>query len=147
MLVGFCLMRRGLALEQANVVSSANHDLLVEKLLEHKMMEPPPGYQKVTMKQLELADKRFWLLLSEHTRSGSKVSAAGRPCDVHFQKCLDSTEFLTLLQHRAGGEWFSCWWGRGGSASFEAPAASWQGTRQKPKARARALRRPRCRLL
>ena len=66
-------------------------------------MEPPPGFQKVTMKQLEMADKRFWLLLSEHTRSGIKVSAAGRPCDVHFQKCLDSTEFLTLLQHRAGG--------------------------------------------
>ena len=102
MLVRFCLMRRGLALEQANVVSYANHDLLVEKLFEYKMMEPPPGFQKVTMKQLELADMRFWLLLSEHTRSGIKVSAAGRPCDVHFQKCLDSTEFLTLLQHRAG---------------------------------------------
>ena len=102
MLVRFCLMRRGLALEQGNVISYANHDLLVEKLFEYRMMEAPPGFQKVSMKQLELADKRFWLLLAEHTRAGIKTTASGRPCDVNFTKCLDSTEFLSLLQHRPG---------------------------------------------
>ncbi|CAE7491742.1 unnamed protein product, partial [Symbiodinium sp. KB8] len=94
--------RRGLALEQGNVISYANHDLLVEKLFEYRMMEAPPGFQKVSMKQLELADKRFWLLLAEHTRAGIKTTASGRPCDVNFTKCLDSTEFLSLLQHRPG---------------------------------------------
>ena len=81
MLVRYSLVRRGLALEQANVMSYEKHDLLVEKLFQCRLQDPPPGFARVS-------------------RSGIKMSAGGRPCDVAFQSCLTSSEFLSILQHK-----------------------------------------------
>ena len=49
MMVRYCLVRRGLALEQANVLSYENHDLLVEKLVQYRLQEPSPGFSRVSM--------------------------------------------------------------------------------------------------
>lgn len=98
--VRYCLVRRGLAMEQANVMSYENHDRWTELLMETRMSEPPLGYQKVSMKQLEQADKKFFTLLSEHTRSGIKATPAGRPCDLSFDACFNATEVRHLLQPR-----------------------------------------------
>ncbi|CAE7464902.1 unnamed protein product, partial [Symbiodinium microadriaticum] len=100
MMVRYCLVRRGLALEQANVMSYENHDLLVEKLFQYRLQEPPPDFARVSMQQMQAADRKFFMLLAEVTRSGIKASAAGRPCDKAFQSCLTSSEFLTILQHK-----------------------------------------------
>ncbi|CAK9064419.1 unnamed protein product, partial [Durusdinium trenchii] len=96
----YCLVRRGLAMEQANVMSYENHDRWTELLMETRMSEPPLGYQKVSVKQLEQADKKFFTLLSEHTRSGIKATPAGRPCDLSFDACFNATEVRHLLQPR-----------------------------------------------
>lgn len=98
--VRYALVRRGLALDQANVLDYANHDKLVELLLDVRMQEPPTGYQRVSMKQLETADKKFFVLLGEQTRAGIKANQTGRPCDLAFTKVFDCAEFRHLLQPR-----------------------------------------------
>ena len=98
--VRYALVRRGLAMDQANVLDYAKHDLLVELLLDVRMQEPPTGYQRVTMKQLETADKKFFVLLGEETRSGIKATQTGRPCDAAFDKVFNCAEFRHLLQPR-----------------------------------------------
>ena len=98
--VRYALVRRGLALDQANVLDYPNHDKLVELLLDVRMQEPPTGYQRVSMKQLEAADKKFFVLLGEQTRSGIKATHTGRPCDLAFEKVFNCSEFRHLLQPR-----------------------------------------------
>eukprot|EP00435_Cladocopium_sp_Y103_P053352 s792_g17.t1 len=98
--VRYALVRRGLAMDQANILEFAKHDQLVELPLDVRMQEPPAGYQRLSMKQLEAADKKFFVLLGEATRSGIKASSTGRPCDTVFDKVFDSAEFRHLLQPR-----------------------------------------------
>ena len=100
MQVRYCLIRRGLALDQANVMRFKLHDRLAEKLMNARMEVPATGCVRLSLKQIETADKKFWTLMAEKTRDGIKSSPAGRPCDLNFNACLDSPEFLNLLQHR-----------------------------------------------
>ena len=100
MQVRYCLIRRGLALDQANVMCFKLHDRLAEKLMNARMEEPPTGCVRLSLKQVETADKKFWTLMAEKTRDGIKSGPFGRPCDLNFNACLDSPEFLNLLQHR-----------------------------------------------
>ena len=64
------------------------------------MEDPPIGCVKLTLKQVEMADKKFWTLMAEKTRNGIKAVADGRPCDTNFDACFESPEFLNLLQPR-----------------------------------------------
>ena len=113
--VRYALVRRGLALDQANVLDFSKHDQLVELLLDVRMQEPLSGYQRVSMKQLEAADKKFFVLLGEETRSGIKSSSTGRPCDLNFDKVFNSSEFRHLLQPRIA---------QAGAAPKEPPSSS-----------------------
>ena len=87
-------------MEQANILDFKKHDELIEMLMEARMAEPLPGYQRISLKQLELADKKFFALLGEETRSGIKAKPEGRPCDVAFSKVFNSPEVRHLLQPR-----------------------------------------------
>ena len=98
--VRYCLVRRGLAMDQANILSYKFHDKWTEFLLDTRMSDPPQGFQQVTMKQLELADKKLFTLLAEATREGIKAQVGGKPCDLAFDKCFESTEVRHLLQPR-----------------------------------------------
>ncbi|CAL1157038.1 unnamed protein product [Cladocopium goreaui] len=101
--VRYCLTRRALALEQANVVSFKNMESWSEKMMQSRLDEPPPSYIKTTMKQLEPADRKLFLLISEKTREGIKCNAKGRPVDDVFKECMESSEVMSLLQPRPGG--------------------------------------------
>ena len=98
--IRYCLVRRGLALEQANILDFKKHDELLEMLMEARMAEPLTGYQRISLKQLELADKKFFALMGEETRAGIKAKPEGRPCDLAFLKVFNSPEFRHLLQPR-----------------------------------------------
>ena len=98
--IRYCLVRRGLALEQANILDFKLHDEWAEFLMDVRMQDAPPGYQKVSIKQLELADKKFFTLLGEETRSGIKALGDGRPCDKVFRKIFDAPEVRHLVQPR-----------------------------------------------
>ena len=111
--VRYALVWRGLALDQANVLEFSNHDKLIELLMDFCMQEPLSGYQR--MKQLEAADKKFFVLLGEEIRAGIKSSAAGRPCDIAFDKVFNSAKFRHLLQPRLA---------QAGQAPKDTPSAS-----------------------
>ena len=98
--IPYCLVRRGLALEQANILDFEFHDEWSECLMDVRMQDAPPGYQKVSIKQLELADKKFFTLLGEESRPGIKALGDGRPCDKVFRKVFDAPEVRHLLQPR-----------------------------------------------
>ena len=80
----YCLSRRGLALEQANVLSYSNHNKWMEKLLTSRLESAPTGFAKVTFQQLEAADKRLFVFLarrgqaSGHTPMGDLVTSTLR---------------------------------------------------------------------
>lgn len=97
--VRYCLTRRGLALEQANIMAYSSHEMWMEKLFSCRMTEPPPGYNRVSFKQLQLADAKLFVVLGERTRSGIKLNPAGiRPCDDVFTDAMHSPEVQHLLQ-------------------------------------------------
>ena len=97
--VKYCLTRRGLALEQGNVMSYENHEKWTEKLFSCRLSEPPSGYAKVTFRQMQLADAKLFVVLGELCRSGIKVAAgADRPCDEKFEKAMNSHDVQHLLQ-------------------------------------------------
>ena len=98
--IRYCLVRRGLAMEQANILEFKKHDELIEMLMEARMAEPLPGYQRISLKQLELADKKFFALLGEETRSGIKAKPEGRPCDVAFRKFSTASTCPRCLESR-----------------------------------------------
>ena len=58
MAVRYCLTRRGLAMDQANVMCFKKHDRLSEKLISARMEEAPAGCVRLTSKQIEMADKK-----------------------------------------------------------------------------------------
>ena len=97
-LLRYCLMRRGLAMEQSNLLAYRLHDLWLEKLMMCRLDVVPQGFSKPTFQQLEAADKRLFLLMAEKTRAGIKATAQGRPCDAQFETCMNSTEVMSLLQ-------------------------------------------------
>lgn len=97
--VKYCLTRRGLALEQGNVMSFENHEKWAEKLLSCRLSEPPSGYARITFKQMQLADAKLFVVLGEKCRSGIKVvGTAERPCDKKFDEAMNSHEVQHLLQ-------------------------------------------------
>ena len=100
MQVRYCLVRRGLAMDQANILTFGKHERWTEFLMEARMAEPPAGFQQVSMKQLEQADKKLFTVLAEATRSGIKAQTTGKPCDAQFDTCFTSTEVRHLLQPR-----------------------------------------------
>ena len=98
MLLRLCLMRRGLALDQCNVLDYAKHDAWVEKILDIRMESPPDGYQRVTLQQIVNADRKLFLKLAELTRSGIQITARGRPVDLVFEQAVNHPDVLHLLQ-------------------------------------------------
>lgn len=98
--VRYCLVRRALAMEQANLLAFSFMEVWTEKLLQYRLEEPPAGFARTSMKQIEQADRKLFCLLAEKTRDGIKSSSKGRPLDAVFKDCMESSEVLTLLQHK-----------------------------------------------
>ena len=97
-LLRYCLMRRGLAMEQSNILAYHYHDKWLETILACRLETVPAGYSRTTFQQIEAADKRLFMLLAEKTRAGLKAGPSGRPCDLVFDDCMNSTEVKSLLQ-------------------------------------------------
>ncbi|CAL1128318.1 unnamed protein product [Cladocopium goreaui] len=100
--VRYCLVRRALAFDQANLIEFKLLEAWSEKLMQSRLEDPAPGYARITMKQLELADRKLFCVLAEKTREGIKTTIKGRPLDLVFKECSESSEVLALLQPRQG---------------------------------------------
>ena len=102
MLLRLALMRRGLALDQCNILDYKIHDLWVEKLFDARSDHTPEGYNRITMQQIGNADKRFFVKLAENTRTGIPTTATGRPLDNFFQTTMNHPDVVHLLQPLPG---------------------------------------------
>ncbi len=96
-MVGMALMRRGLALDQCNVLEYSLHDQWVEKVFDVRTEAPTDGYAHVSLQQVIQADRKLFLKLAELTREGIQVKHDGRPCDKVFLKAMQHPDVLHLL--------------------------------------------------
>ncbi|CAE7424313.1 unnamed protein product [Symbiodinium sp. CCMP2592] len=72
----WCLQRRGLALDQARLMSWQQHERWVHCLLHALTRECPSGFHKPDMNRIVQADREAWLILASEVPS-LKVTAAG----------------------------------------------------------------------
>ncbi|CAE7034318.1 unnamed protein product [Symbiodinium sp. CCMP2592] len=98
LLMRYALTRRGLAMEQAGIISYTLHDAWTEQLLACRFREPPTGYSRVSLQQVIHADRQFFIKLAELTREGIQLQAKGRPCDLHFETARNHPDVAHLMQ-------------------------------------------------
>ena len=53
MLLRLCMMRRGLAMDQCNILEYSLHDSWIEKVLDCRLESPLDGYQRITLQHCE----------------------------------------------------------------------------------------------
>ena len=104
-LLQYALQRRGLAMDQSNLLEFTKHQAWVDRLIKTRLHIPPPGYNKPTFRQLLEADKKLFEVLADATRSGVQANAKGRPLDSEFEKAMNATERVVIQRmtrsHRA----------------------------------------------
>ena len=98
LLIQYALERRGLALDQANVLDYELHDRWIAKLMDARYRDPPPSYARVSHHQLLSADKELFVRLAELTPEGIQMSGTTRPCDKCFMDAVNSAVVQHLLQ-------------------------------------------------
>ena len=98
LLLKYALTRRGLALDQANLVSFQMHDAWVERLMEVRHTAPPASYSGISHQQLLNADRKLFVKLAESTRSGVQLQATGKPLDKVWEDCCNHPDVAHLLQ-------------------------------------------------
>eukprot|EP00973_Karenia_brevis_P055585 7728889-Karenia_brevis.AAC.1 len=82
------------------------HEKVVDMLIESYMRTPPPGYAKISIDQVQRADKEIFRRLMEVTRAGIVVNAAGDlPCDLALPGILfePGVQILLLPLPEKGG--------------------------------------------
>eukprot|EP00435_Cladocopium_sp_Y103_P059251 s441_g21.t1 len=101
-LLQYALQRRGLSMDQANLLDFKTHQLWVDRLIKVRLQVPPPGYSKTTFRQLLEADKKLFEELADETRHGIQSTTKGRPLDNIFETCMNKAEVMHLLQPLMG---------------------------------------------
>ena len=96
-------MRRGMAMEMADLLAFENHEILRKKFVAALTKKPMTGFQAVGFGQIFDADVEFWMALADLTRDGIKRSGgAVRPCDAAFKEAITSDNFLQAMMPRQG---------------------------------------------
>ena len=128
--LGNALKRRGLAFEQANVMSYESHELLVTMLVQTFVMEVPDGLIRPTVDRLRQADQKVFSILQSKCRDGLRAKGAGgRPIDNLMERVLDSAAIQMLVMPIAVR-------GGGGGSRAEADDGDKRSKAQKRKNRA-----------
>ena len=92
------LARRGLAYDQASLISFEKHRDWVDKLFYKRAADPLRGHSKVTIEQLEVADRALFNRLAELCRDGIVPDGGGiRPLDTAIEKAMDEPDISHLL--------------------------------------------------
>ena len=71
------LRRRSAAFEMGNLCSYEAHEDYVDSLLRQYHTDPPPGYSRVSLAQLERVDKEVFRLLAQELRGGLRPADDG----------------------------------------------------------------------
>ncbi|CAL1149732.1 unnamed protein product [Cladocopium goreaui] len=82
----WCFQRRGLAFDQAALISWDKHESWVAAMFQAYSAEPPPSFAKVTMPQLLRADKELFTILAREVESIQPDGVGNRPLDEHITR-------------------------------------------------------------
>ena len=92
------LGRRGVALEEYDLMDYELHDQLVQVGISALKKKPPQGYNPVTLQQVYAFDCAYWKAMTDKCRNGVHRNAEGRrPIDVLHNEVLDITGVRLML--------------------------------------------------
>ena len=90
--------RRGLAYDQASVLSHRVHSRWITTLIQHKHRAPPPDYCAVSWQQSHTADCELFMLAAQEARSGIRPDARGnKPLDALFMNLMTDARVTFFL--------------------------------------------------
>jgi len=92
------LYRRGAAMHMAGLLDYAKHESLVRYFFRELNADPLPGYNKISIDQMQRVDKEIFRRLAEETRSGLGIDGDGNyPLDSHLEKIRAEPRIVTLM--------------------------------------------------
>ncbi|CAE7240945.1 unnamed protein product [Symbiodinium sp. CCMP2592] len=98
LLLKLALTRRGLALDQAGIVTFSEHERWVEALFTARFRDPPDNYARVTLQQLMQADRQLFVEAADRTRHGIQLVSDGKPVDKIWSEAMTCNNVTHLLQ-------------------------------------------------
>ena len=91
-------IRRGLACEQANLLTYTTHEKIRHAFMAHLMRTPPPGFKGADIGAVLRADKELWMRAFELCKSNLKVDENGKhPLDDALLGLYTSPEVVFHL--------------------------------------------------
>ena len=92
----WCLMRRGLAMDQCRVLSWEVHQHWTNYFLNLVTRPVNAGFQQIKLDQLVRADRELWTILAQEVTGSLKASGADIPLDAHVRR-LSTDPRVTML--------------------------------------------------
>lgn len=98
-----CLTRRGVAYDQAGLITWAVHDKWVAVMFARMSEEPPPGYSWISVTQILRADVKMWTKMAADCITGiTAVPGQPLPLDVAMEKYMNHADILNFMQPMPG---------------------------------------------
>lgn len=92
----WCMMHRGLALDQCRVLSWSVHQHWINYMLNLLGRAVNPGFQSIKIDQLVRADREMWTILAQEVNGSLKMQGAVIPLDQHVTR-LSTDPRVTML--------------------------------------------------
>jgi hypothetical protein len=102
-----CLQRRGIALDMSNRMTFETHELLVRQLMESLQEDPPFGYKRIDIFQLQRTDEILFDRMIDLTRTGIRARPDGSlPLDKAVLEAVLHRKFAYAMAPRqsSGGK-------------------------------------------
>ena len=92
------MVRRGLAMDQAGLMTFTVHDKIMREFLGHLTRPHPPGFKGPDIQAVLRADQELWVRCADECKSNLKVGADGRlPLDVAAENLYQSSTVIFNL--------------------------------------------------
>ena len=103
--VHHAFIRRGLALDMANVASYETHEKVMREFMGHLTRAVPPGFKGPSIEAVLRADRELWIRVADKVRSNLRPDKDNRmPVDVALQElCTSPSVLFHLLPLPASG--------------------------------------------
>ena len=100
----WCLMRRGLAMDQCRVLSWEVHQHWTNYLLNLLSRPANLGFQQIQLQQLVRADRELWTLLAQEVSGSLKMNGNDIPLDGHVKRLTTDPRVTMLLLPLPGNQ-------------------------------------------
>ena len=103
--VHHAFIRRGLALDMANLATYETHERVMREFMNHLTRQVPPGFKGPSIESVLRADKELWTRVADQVRSNLRPSQNDKlPVDVALlELCNSASVIFHLLPLPMGG--------------------------------------------